>query len=726
MTGAEPTVVVVDEDRPEPVVVLDAADAGGVARCVAALLAHTPSQTPLVVGGSAEGAQRAAALFDVAGRAHELRAERGAALVAAVAAARAGRDLVLISGATEVTSGWLDALGAPTHGPHGDVASVTALSSSAAFLSVPRRNLPAPLLAGHTPDGVAPLIAAVAEGACVPIPTALPHASLLTGAALELVGALAADEDDLGEALAAWSVRATAAGLRHLCAAGVYVGHRGELGGWSVGAWPRRAGELMLAAVDDAAQSRGSALERALLRAAVAIEPLTVTIDARCLAAEQVTGTVQHVVELLGALAEREDLRVRALLPDRLGRPARGPLERMHGLDTVLHSEQLRAPVRTQVAHRPWQVETPDDLALLDLAGERTVITHQDLIAYRTPGIFAGVQAWRDYRGTTRQALAVAAAVCCFSDAVADDLLADDLVDRARLHVAPLGGRSAYLPAPAATVPDRLRPDRPYLLLLGNRFRHKNSRFALELLRVLRELHRWDGDLVLAGAEVPYGSSTDDDAEWLVGHREHAAAVIDLGPVGEDEKSALLGSAAAVLFPSAYEGFGLIPFEAAAAGVPCAYAPVSAQATLLPAELALLAPWDIEMSAARVAPLLAAGEPRERFVEQLRRACEPYTWQRAAERVAAAYRAAVAAPAPAAAQMTQELARATRGYWLLRDRIPDATWRLIDPERPLLAAEQAEQLADALADPERRVRIERALSPPPPPASPRLRRRGRR
>lgn len=726
MTESEPTAG--HEDRAEPVVVVDATAAGGVARCVAALLEHTSAATPLVVGGSAGGAERAATLLAAAGRAHELRSERGAALIAAVAAARPGHDLALISGATEVTSGWLPALASAANRSRGEIASVTALSSAAAFISVPHRNLPAPLLAEHTTDDAAPLVAAAAGGACVPIPAALPHAALLTAAALALVGHPDPDETDSGEALAAWSARATAAGLRHLCATGVYVGHRGELGGWSIGAWPQRAGDQMVEAVDDAALGRGSALERALLRVSVALEPLTVTVDARCLATEQVTGTVHLVVELLGALAEREDLRVRALLPDRVGRPSRGALERMHGLDTVLHSEQMRAPVRTQVAHRPWQVETPDDLALLDLAGERIVITHQDLIAYRTPDNFAGVGDWREYRSTTRQALAVAAAVCCSSQAAADDLLADDLVDRARLQIAPLGGRAGYLPQVAASLPAQIALERPYLVLLGSRFRHKNSWFAMELLRALREHHRWDGDLVLAGAEVAHGSATDQDAEWRIRNREHAGAVIDLGPIGEAEKLGLLGAAAAVLYPSTYEGFGLIPFEAAASGVPCAFAAVSAQATLLPRELALIEPWDAAASAARIAPLLVAGEPRERFVDQMRRACEPYTWERTAECVVAAYRGAIAAPAPAAAQMTQELARATRQYWLVRDRIPDAIWRLIDPERPLLAGEQAEQLADALADQDRRARIERALSPqpPPPPPPPRRWRRLRR
>lgn len=690
------------------VLVLDAGPADGIARCVDALVAHTPVDAVLVVGGAREGADRAAALLTAAGREHELRAERGAELVAAATVAHPGSDLALISGATEVTSGWLAGLAAIA-AAEPDAASVTALSSSAAFLSVPRRNLPAPLLAAHTPDQAAQLVAAAAAGGrCPPIPVALPHATLLTASALSLVGVPDAEETDTGEALAQWSARATAAGLRHLCAPGVYVGHRGELADR-----PRRAGEATRAAVEDAAQARGSALERALLRASVVLEPLSVTIDARCLAAERVTGTVHHVVELLGALTARDDLRVRALLPDRVGAPARGPLAAMPGLDTLAYAEHAREPVRSHVAHRPWQVETLADLALLDLAGERTVITHQDLIAYRTPAVFAGVRDWRDYRTTTRDALALAAAVCCFSDAVAADLLADDLVDPARVHIAPLGARPVHMPAPAAVRPAGLRPGRPYLLLLGTRLRHKNAGFALELLRTLRDAHGWDGDLVLAGAEVEHGSSSDEDAEWRLRHRDHAEAVIELGPVGDGEKRWLVESAAAVLFPSTYEGFGLIPFEAAAAGVPCAFAPVSAMAGLLPAETALVQPWDAVVSAARLAPLLTAGEPRERFVAALEQACAPYSWERTAAAVAGAYRAAVAAPVPPAAVLAQDLARIQRDYWLIRDRIPDAFWPLIDPAAPLLGSEQAERLADALARPEARERIERALNPPP-------------
>ena len=49
---------------------------------------------------------------------------------------------------------------------------------------------------------------------------------------------------------------------------------------------------------------------------------------------------------------------------------------------------------------------------------------------------------------------------------------------------------------------------------------------------------------------------------------------------------------AAVLHPSTGEGSGRAPFEAAATGAPCVYAPHSSFTELLPEEAALIVPWD--------------------------------------------------------------------------------------------------------------------------------------
>ena len=64
----------------------------------------------------------------------------------------------------------------------------------------------------------------------------------------------------------------------------------------------------------------------------------------------------------------------------------------------------------------------------------------------------------------------------------------------------------------------------------------------------------------------------------LAGRPHLAERVVDLPAVSEVEKRWLYGRTAAVLYPSLYEGFGLVPFEAADYGVPCLWAPVTAMA----------------------------------------------------------------------------------------------------------------------------------------------------
>ena len=129
--------------------------------------------------------------------------------------------------------------------------------------------------------------------------------------------------------------------------------------------------------------------------------------------------------------------------------------------------------------------------------------------------------------------------------------------------------RSASTISPDRDVADaRARPlgGRPYLLMVGSSFRHKNRVFSLRLL---------DGSSTEAGTEVSCSSGGERDG--VVGARRGASfarpsirsldgRVRWLGHVGDDEQLALYRDAELVLFPSLYEGFGFIPFEAAALG----------------------------------------------------------------------------------------------------------------------------------------------------------------
>jgi hypothetical protein len=69
------------------------------------------------------------------------------------------------------------------------------------------------------------------------------------------------------------------------------------------------------------------------------------------------------------------------------------------------------------------------------------------------------------------------------------------------------------------------------------------------------------------------------------------------------------------VYPTVYEGFGLIPFEAAKAGTPCLFAEQASLAETLPSAAATLVPWSATLSAERVLPLLQESTERSRHIE---------------------------------------------------------------------------------------------------------------
>ena len=686
------------------VVVLLAREPAQLARCLRALFGALPADVPLLAGGIDSGRR---ALEALCGERELIWLDADAAAAWNAAATLApGADLLLLDEATEVGPNLFADLAAVASAEP-DAATITPLTNDGAFLSVPHRNLPWPLLDPRlTVEQAADRVREGALGLHPRTPIALTHCALVRRPALDLLGPFDADLSPAA-ALNDFCQRATGAGLEHVVGDEVLVAHRGagdELPEpVDVTTFPATA-----AAVRDAADDRFSALARALLVASVALEPLEVTIDARVFG-PGVTGTTVHVAEILGALAERDDVRVRVLLPERTGDEAGALLDRLGTrVDRLLARDMREGELaRSHVVHRPWQIESVVDMASLDHLGERTVVTHQDLIGYRTPAAFDSIGDWQSYRRTTADALALAAMVLFFSPTAMADALAEDLVapERARVVVLGAGDRRFSPPVAPRTPPRLTEHERPFLLVLGNRFRHKNTRFAMELLGELRDNHGWDGDLVLAGAEVLHGSGSGEDAAWLLRHPAHAAHVMELGAVHEDEKAWLLAHAAAVVYPSTYEGFGLIPFEAAHAGTPCLVAHVSALRDTVPEALARLVPWNAVASAQRCIGVLTDAQQRGELVDGLREAAAALTWDATAAGLVQAYHAALALPAPPAARLGADLARSEHEFWTIRNGIPDEAWPLVRPDDPQVDVPLARDLTDMLGSPGGRNRL---------------------
>jgi len=429
---------------------------------------------------------------------------------------------------------------------------------------------------------------------------------------------------DEGEAsLGERSARISALGLVHALADDVYVG-----------GWPG----------EELSDADPGALRRALAAAEAAVRPLSVTIDARALGSAA-TGTRTYILDLIAALAAQESIRLRVVLPPDTPAEVLGILEADRRIELIDYAHAAAGVALTDVVHRPQQVFTADDLGLLRQLGERIVVTHQDLIAYRCGAYHESAETWADFRRVTRLALAHADMAVFFSRHGRDDALREDLIAPQRAHVVPAGAERVWPSPPSAERrPDAVPADGGLLVCIGADYAHKNRPFALALARALRERHGWDGLLVLAGPHVERGSSREAERAMLEHDPTLASLVRDIGAVDDAGRAWLYAHAQAIVYPTVYEGFGLVPFEAAQAGVPCLYAATAALRELAGEGAATLVPWDADASADAVAPLLAPGPQRDRHVQMLVDAAGEASWAKVVPALLGVYREAVATP----------------------------------------------------------------------------------
>ena len=640
-------------DAPSPVVAVAAYDSyDDVVQCLAAITDHTPPGIGVLVIDDAGLDRRVIDLLDAHGATlrHDVVVLRHATNVGFVRscndafAASPGRDVVLVNSDVVVGPEWLGRLtDAATSAD--SVATATALTNHGTILSVPYRNRPhRSLPPGLTAAEAARRVAAGSLRLRPSIPTAVGHCVYVRRAALDLVGPFdEAFSPGYGEEVD-FSQRALAHGFRHVCADDVFVFHRG---GSSFGASPevverqerheavvRRRYPWYAGSVAAAERDPASPLADALAAARRSLLGLSVGVDALCLGPDRM-GTQQTVVATLRALAGQPGIdRLVAFVP-------RSPPPYVDALRSELDVEFVeldranldRHAGAVDLVYRPYQVTDLADLAVLTRLADRFVVNQLDTIAFETPAYFGTRDDWFAYRDVTRLTLELAHGVAFISDASRRAAEAQGLVPTGAAQAVVWCGADLADGDDAESRPAGVPDDDGFLLVLGASYLHKNRPFAL---RTWAELRRrgWDGRLVLAGPTPPHGNSLAREAELLLGlPGDLRADVAALATVSEDEKRWLYRRAALVLYPSTVEGFGLVPFEAAAHGVPTLATRRGGLDEVMPGGIPVLDGFDVAAAADSAWDLLHDVVAAKELTEALRVRGESFTWDATAARL---------------------------------------------------------------------------------------------
>ena len=482
--------------------------------------------------------------------------------------------------------------------------------------------------------------------------------------AAALAGGLAADAD--ADAVVAWAQRARDRGLWH----DWFITHDVDVA--------KAAAFIESDPTDILESEQASSSHFALTDARRRSDPLTITVDATWLGPHETGAQVLTVaaVEALAAHPRIDTIHLTGVseLPPYANRLANVPNVKLGP-----------ASVRCAIAWYPNQVDARSDLANARERGRRVVVTYLDLIAYDIPRYHAGAEAWQAYRAMQRRVALSVDAITTISGDVARRLLEEvPRLEPGRVTPIPLGLDHVvpdHVPDEPPSELQALNQDlsgRPFIVVLGNDFLHKNRDFAIATWQeVLRR--GVSCDLVLAGLHVRGSSSSEQERALLATHADLRGRVHELDHVSSDARAWLLRNAAAVHYPSSAEGFGFVPYEAASLGTPSTFTDFGPLREIAGAS-GLPQRWTVDEHANDLVAVMTDPEAAASRLADLRAVIQQRTWSRFANELVEVFDAASFAESVISSAVASTGTDATRLAAILGSR----SWRVIERARRVL------------------------------------------
>jgi glycosyltransferase involved in cell wall biosynthesis len=370
---------------------------------------------------------------------------------------------------------------------------------------------------------------------------------------------------------------------------------------------------------------------------------MRIGLDAR-LPTYQMGGISQYILNLLPALAEQDPANDYLVLHSRKERrdfrPTGASRFKRASLWTPCHHPLERWTLGLELAPRRLDLLHSPDFIPPAFGPRRRVITVHDLSFLYYPE-FLTAASRRYYADQIGWAVRAADMVIADSDHTRQDIIK-------RLEVAPAKVTTVHLAAgPAYTEPmdqsevaatlARLGLPSGFVLFAGTLEPRKNIPILLRALRHLADNSGVDPLLVLAGRKG-----------WL--YRPILELVSELGLVErvrhldgltDRELAALYRGAAALAFPSFYEGFGLPPLEAMHAGCPVICSRRASLPEVVGPAAIMLEPEDVAAWSDALYRLLTDTALAERLRQAGYEQAARFTWPRTAAATLAVYRRAL-------------------------------------------------------------------------------------
>jgi glycosyltransferase involved in cell wall biosynthesis len=228
-------------------------------------------------------------------------------------------------------------------------------------------------------------------------------------------------------------------------------------------------------------------------------------------------------------------------------------------------------------------------------------------------------------------------AVITISHSSARDLTRYTYLPKRLIHVT-YPGTASYLDEEIATWREKaigllpkLGITKPFLLAVGDVRPRRNLIRVIEAFSIVRRDYP-EFQLVIAGQEMHRANAVAEAARALGDN------VVRPGYVDDETLDVLYTAAAALVFPSLYEGFGLPPVEAMAHGTPVIASNTSSLPEVVGDSALLVDPYDARAIAHAMTMLLLDTGTAQEFARKGRERAKNFNWERTARETLEVYR----------------------------------------------------------------------------------------